>query len=247
MPKFIDLTGTRVGKLRVISRTESRGAGAFWNVACDCGTTKVLRADGLHLKRVKSCGCGIGESNRRRTKHGAAVNGRKDLLYSVWQGIKARCTNPDAEHYHRYGGRGVTMHPPWVEDYALFREYMGKRPAGATVDRIDNNGNYEPGNVRWATRKEQANNRVTNVVLEWEGQTMTLKQWAEHRGQKYGLLASRWKNGLRGAELFAAPAWERNALVTHNGEARPMTEWAKLSGVPYSTLRWRYVRGEPLF
>lgn len=185
---------------------------------------------------------GVADSNRRRTKHGQS----HDRVYTAWQGIKQRCTNPNATHYHRYGGRGVTMYPPWVADYASFREYVGEAPLGASLDRIDNEGNYEPGNIRWATRKEQASNRVTNVVLEWEGETRTLKQWAEHRGQKYGLLASRWKRGLRGGELFAVPQYMRGTLIEFNGEARTLPEWAKLSGVPYSTLCWRHKHSRDL-
>lgn len=149
---------------------------------------------------------GVAASNRRRTKHGGAINARfggQSKLYALWRAIKQRCTNPNSQHYHRYGGRGVTMCREWTDSFVAFRDAVGDQPAGMTLERIDNERGYEPNNVRWATRKEQANNRATNVVLTWEGKTMTLKQWAEHLGWKYGLIASRWKRGLRGADLFA--------------------------------------------
>ena len=148
----------------------------------------------------------VAESNKRRTKHGGAVGARQrkyDPVYVIWLGVKQRCYNPSYEHYHRYGGRGITMCDAWRDNFAKFRDDVGVRPQGASLERIDNDGNYEPNNVRWATRREQANNRSTNVVLTHDGLTMNLKQWAVHLGWKYGLIASRWKKGLRGEELFA--------------------------------------------
>lgn len=149
---------------------------------------------------------GVADSNRKRTKHGGAVGrreGKLDSVYTTWLEIKQRCYNPNHKHYHRYGGRGIYMFDGWIDDYASFKAYVGERPTMHSLERIDNNKGYEPNNVRWATKKEQANNRSTNVVLTRDGLTMTLKQWAEHLGWKYGLIASRWKKGLRGDELFA--------------------------------------------
>lgn len=194
---------------------------------------------------------GVAASNRRRAKHGATSRKKGDPVtnrdYRRWVSIKQRCTNPNAQHYHRYGGRGITMHPAWAADFSLFLEAVGDPPEdGATLERIDNNGNYEPGNVRWATRKEQANNRSSNVLITWDGKTMTMSQWAEHLGCKRGLLNSRWKAGLRGAELFAPAKWVRGTTVTHNGETTTLHELSAKTGVPYPTLRWRYKHGRPL-
>lgn len=193
---------------------------------------------------------GVAESNRRRTKHGATVGraagGRSHDIYGLWCGIKQRCTNPNTQHYHRYGGKGVTMYEGWVNNYAAFYAYIGDRPKGMTLDRIDNSKGYEPNNVRWATRKEQANNRDTNVMLTHEGKTQTLKQWAIELGWKYGLLASRWKKGLRGEELFAQPKYVRGKVYTFNGETKTLTQWVKDTGVPYATLCWRIKHGKDL-
>jgi hypothetical protein len=192
---------------------------------------------------------GVADSNRRRVKHGGAVNARQgghEPLYKLWSAMKDRCLNPDSKHYHRYGGRGITMCAEWVEDYAAFASAVSERPEGATLDRIDNNGNYEPNNVRWATKQEQANNRVTNVFITHEGLTMSLADWARHKGWKYGLLTSRWKKGLRGDELLAPPEYERGKLVEYKGELRTLPEWAKVLGVNYQTLRWRLNNGRDL-
>ena len=148
----------------------------------------------------------VSEANRRRTKHGATIGARDgnfDPMYRIWLSVRQRCYNQSHPHYHRYGGRGIVMCDAWRDSFAQFRDDLGVRPQGASLERIDNDKGYEPNNVRWASRKEQANNRSSNVVLTHNGLTMNLKQWAAHLGWKYGLIASRWKKGLRGEELFA--------------------------------------------
>jgi hypothetical protein len=156
---------------------------------------------------------GVAESNRKRKTHGATVGARQgnaNKTYKVWTSIKQRCFNVEAQHFHRYGGRGISMHYAWVDDYAAFVRDVGEQPEGMTLERIDNDGNYAPNNVRWSSRKEQANNRTTNVYVEWQGKKMTLAQWADHLGYKYGLIGSRWKKGVRGDALFAPPRWSRS-------------------------------------
>ena len=191
----------------------------------------------------------VAESNRRRVKHGATVNARQgetDPVYKLWVAIKDRCLNPGNKAYHRYGGRGITVAKEWVDDFALFQAAVGPRPKGATLDRIDNSKGYEPNNVRWTNRKVQANNRETNVVLTYNNMTMTLAQWSDHLGWKYGLLASRWKKGLRGDALFEPPKVVRNQEVTYRGETMTLPEWSKKYGVPYATLMWRHKNGKDL-
>jgi hypothetical protein len=94
----------------------------------------------------------------RKVKHGHAPDGHSSPTYRSWDSARQRCTNPNNPEYHRYGGRGITFYPPWM-DFRVFLAYMGERPPGTWIDRIDPNGNYEPGNVRWATPKEQGKNK----------------------------------------------------------------------------------------
>jgi hypothetical protein len=103
--------------------------------------------------------------------------------YSIWKGVKARCFNPKSKIFSYYGGRGITMVEPWRSNFASFLKDAGLRPSPRhQLDRIDNNRNYEPGNVRWVTRTQQCNNRRNNRFYTWNGQTKTLSQWARHLG-----------------------------------------------------------------
>ena len=150
---YIDMTGEVYGRLTVLERVGNK-----WLCRCECGnTTKPHRRD-LRRGNTKSCGCGAQENrmlHRDQTTHG--MEGTPE--YHSWQAMKARSLNPNNPAYPRYGGRGITVWPGWVHDFVAFYEHIGPRPPGHSLDRIDNDGNYEPGNVRWATASEQAFNR----------------------------------------------------------------------------------------
>lgn len=195
---------------------------------------------------------GVAASNRRRAKHGATARTKgtsvTDRTYRTWVQIKQRCSNPKTQHYHRYGGRGITMHLGWAADFSLFLRDVGDPPEpGVTLDRIDNNRGYEPGNVRWVGRKEQANNRENNIRVTYEGETLTLSQWADKLGLTYKLLASRWKAGKRDpAVLLSLKRNARDTLATHNGQTKTLAKWSRDTGVPYETIYWRHKHGKDI-
>jgi len=113
------------------------------------------------------------------TRHG----GTKWPEYAVWNTMNARCTNPKNENYPRYGGRGIRVVPEWADSFARFIADVGRRPSDAhSIDRINNDGNYEPGNVRWATSTEQARNRSDSALITFQGETKTLTEWAAASG-----------------------------------------------------------------
>lgn len=156
--KFIDITNKRFGRLVVIARLDDRNKKPVWLCKCDCGNEIVVRGDHLREGATKSCGC-LEKENRDKGanyKHG----GRKSRLYSIWSGMLKRCNNPDCHAYENYGGRGISICNEWLNfpnfrDWALNNNYSDD----LSIDRINVNGNYEPSNCRWATSKQQANNR----------------------------------------------------------------------------------------
>tara|TARA_R110000822_G_scaffold74909_1_gene179932 strand:+ start:112 stop:618 length:507 start_codon:yes stop_codon:yes gene_type:complete len=164
MGKFVDLTGKKFGRLTVISRGENQGRSTRWHCRCSCGNKALVRADHLKKGKTKSCGCYSKEAVAERNKthkhetHGHSSNGKRSGTYHSWQAMKIRTQNPTHAKWKDYGGRGIGMTFRWAK-FELFLEDMGKKPAGTSIDRINNNGHYEKSNCKWSTPKEQANNR----------------------------------------------------------------------------------------
>jgi hypothetical protein len=148
----IDLRGRTFGRWRVLSY-----AGRYrWSCVCSCGTRRVVDGSNLRRGQSKSCSCRQRELTKARaTTHGMT----KAREYISWQHMKARCFDPQHHAYDNYGGRGITVYERWANSFEEFFADTGTRPAGCSLDRIDNDGNYEPGNVRWATAKQQIQNQ----------------------------------------------------------------------------------------
>jgi hypothetical protein len=181
MSNLIDLVGLRFGRL-VVSERAPRvvGAQAQWRCRCDCGAESVVRSQGLRTGRTRSCGCLVRERIRtlRRT-HGRS----RTPEYVIWSGMKGRCTNPTNTAFPRYGGRGITVDPRWVASFDAFLADMGPRPSQAhSIERLDNDGPYAPGNCVWADRVTQNRHRRSNVLLTVRGRTQTVSAWAAEVG-----------------------------------------------------------------
>ena len=162
---------------------------------CPCGALFVASIGNVTSGQVRSCGClKVAAVLRRCTTHGHSPASGGTQLYRFWQSMKDRCLNPRSRSYRHYGGRGIEMHDPWVEDFWKFRRWFKQRfdvddiPRDLSMDRIDNDGPYAPGNLRLATREEQANNRRNNHYLLFQGRKMTLAQVARAVGMKPGTL-----------------------------------------------------------
>lgn len=168
----INLKNKRFGRLVVIAETEERrNKYVVWLCKCDCGNQIKVQSSYLLDKRTgygrKSCGCLMSDIKK---KHGHTNSkGFRSKTYKSWDSMKQRCLNPNNKKYFLYGGRGITICERWLEEngFENFLADMGERPEGKTLDRIDNDGNYEPSNCKWSTIKEQNNNRrgLKNVKL----------------------------------------------------------------------------------
>lgn len=171
---FQDITGQLFGKLTVLRRMPSIGGRVRWLCLCECGNEKTIRIDHLKSGNTKSCGCQDVETKRARwTKHGR----RESASYGTWCKMVERCCNTQSEAYKYYGGRGISVCDRWRESFAAFLEDMGERPEGFTIDRIDNNAGYFPGNCRWATHSQQMANTRKNLYVTVWGETKHVSAW----------------------------------------------------------------------
>jgi hypothetical protein len=160
-----DVSGERFGRLMAYwpagfaGKVEGGKRRIVWACGCDCGNVTAVAGDQLRSGHTRSCGCLTVEASRKRlTRHGHMSRQGSSPTYNSWKGMIGRCTYEAVSGYCYYGERGVTVCARW-RDFTAFLADMGERPAGTTLDRIDSNGNYEPGNCRWATPKEQVASR----------------------------------------------------------------------------------------
>ena len=186
----------RFNKLTVVSLNDKKRRGKLlWDCVCDCGVEKVVMGEYLKNGDTSSCGCFKKEKlSSLYTKHGA----KGTPEYSTWCKIKERCRNKNCRSYKHYGGRGISVCESWVGEngFINFLNDMGKRPSSIhSIDRIDVNGDYCKGNCKWATCKQQQNNRRNNKIVEYNGVKGTLSQIANIFNVNYELLRLRIRWG----------------------------------------------------
>lgn len=200
MPEYPPVhPGMRFGNLTVIQSAPPYRDGndvgyPRWECICTCGSNKIVRQACLRSGHTRSCGCLVGiAASLGNRKHGDVASGIIQPEYRSWQMMIERCTNPKCKHYGSYGGRGISICSRWRNSYANFLQDMGRRPSQRhSLDRYpDNNGNYEPDNCRWATHKEQARNRRSNVILKYHGREMCVSAWADDLGVSDKLIRDR--------------------------------------------------------
>ncbi len=173
MGRLIDRTGQRFGRLVVLEHAGRRGKNSYWLCLCDCGKEVARQGSSLSNGTATSCGC---LTQEKQAKHG--LYGTK--LYRAYQNAKARCSNPKGTSWPFYGGRGIKFLYP---NFEAFLADVGHPPSEShTLDRLDPDGHYEPGNCHWATVEEQASNRRSNVLITHQGKTQTLFRWAREAG-----------------------------------------------------------------
>lgn len=213
---LIDMIGCSFGRLTVIGigprlfsgldRKGLRRKKTSLLVRCECGNEKHVFAGSLRNGSTVSCGCYIRELRKTLPRLGARTTCHNHLhpLYSVWWSMHVRCYNPKNKRWSRYGGRGIEVCERW-NVFENFVEDMPERPYGYSIDRIDNDGNYEPGNCRWADAKMQGNNSSTTRIIEYKGDRLSITQFAEKYHMKVATLWARLKKGMSIAEALETP------------------------------------------
>lgn len=178
-PNFKDRTGQTFERLSVVSYAGKNKHGhSLWNCLCECGKECVVPMPAIKTGNTRSCGClKNGGESRRLWKHGGCGSAE----YFVWVEMRCRCSNTLHRNWMHYGGRGITVCERWQSSFANFITDMGERPSSQhSLDRYpDNNGNYEPGNCRWATQTQQTRNCRKNRILTLNGESHCIAEWAE--------------------------------------------------------------------
>lgn len=200
-----DLTGKVFGRLTVIEQAPNpykNDNHACWRCICSCGKETIVPSNSLLKGNTSSCGCGSLENARAQGGvnkiHSDASYKNRYRLFTIWNNMKQRCYNPKNPSYKNYGGRGITICKEWQNNYMSFKQWAlnnGYKPE-LSIDRIDNNKGYYPENCRWATKKEQQNNKTTNYYIEYLGKRYTLKTLCEELHIPYGRTSDRLKRGL---------------------------------------------------
>lgn len=247
----IDLSGQTFERLTVISYNgiAYRKSGTHyhsWRCICSCGNECIAEGKSLISGAKRSCGClnkeVLASGNCRRT-HGMVGT----HLYHIWRGMKDRCLNFNNKNYDRYGGRGIKICNEWLDNFQAFYDWAIENgyQEGLTIDRINNNGNYEPLNCRWVNYIVQANNRSNNHLITVDGETHTVSEWSRITGLNPQLISHRANRGDSNEEIFNKefPKVEINKLYEYQGEKHTIKEYSEMFGISKDTLHRRIRKG----
>lgn len=207
--RIIYETGQKIGNCTYLEDVVVKHGARKAKFKCECGeefTASIYKVKILH---TRSCGClHRRELTERNTKHGL----RHLVEYSLWLNMKQRCTNPNFINFKDWGGRGITMCERWINSFENFYEDMGSQPAKRMgIDRVNNELGYSKENCRWATQKQQNNNKRNNKVIEYMGRTQTLSQWCEELGLVYSRIFHRFSRGGKSIhDIFTIEKYSNN-------------------------------------
>jgi hypothetical protein len=248
----VDYSGRKVGSLLVLYRATGpklKSGSVYWMCRCDCGNEIKVRSfelsrflqgtGGNRTKQCRECGYAVsGAASASRFTHGLVESSE----YGVWQNMKERCGNPNAAGYANYGGRGISVCNRWME-FTNFISDMGFKPRpDSSIDRIDNDGPYAPGNCRWSTPGEQSRNTRRNRLIEHNGTTKCLTDWAADLGMNYISLSHRLSK-MPVSEALTVPKQREGVsvarMITYDGATRNIADWAIHIGISSKGLRYR--------
>jgi len=218
--KIRDLTGLKFNRLLVIKKLgTNKNKQIEWLCKCDCGKTKIVTSYLLTSGERKSCGCLHKENicrNIPKLKELNKTHGETNTrLYHIWRGIKERCNVNTNKAYKWYGAKGIKIYAPWNNDYVKFRDWAknnGYRD-DLSIDRINNNGNYEPSNCRWVDKIAQGNNKSNNRWVTYKNQTKTISQWSRELNIPFHIIWNRLHRGWSVENTFEKPIKKKR--ITH--------------------------------
>ena len=245
MREYPDLTGQIFSRLTVLSFYPNNRQGRYWLCQCECGNTVIVISYGLRKGTARSCGCLRKELlSKSSTKHGMFSSPE----YHAWRSMIDRTTTKKVKGINRYIERGIIVCDSWRHSFEQFYKDMGARPSPKhSIDRINNNGNYEPGNCRWATPKVQSNNMSSNVNIEVNGCTKTATQWSEITGVARDTIYYRIKDGWDPERAVTEKSRRIKPLkyiyIEINGEIKTPNQWSSVTGVKADTIRQRIRSG----
>lgn len=190
MRQIKDMTGQKFGRLTVLHRLYNyHKKGVYWLCVCECGNLTEVNGKDLRKGNTKSCGCFRGRYPR--------IKKNQPRLYRIYHNMRNRCHYKKHDRYKNYGGRGIKVCDEWLNSYKSFENWALTHGYNdnLTIDRIDANGNYEPNNCKWSTKKQQSRNTTKNVYLTYNNETMIIKDWATKLNTNYATILSRYHRG----------------------------------------------------
>lgn len=244
MPAAIRVSeGDRFGRWTVLRRVPNRNEKRYWLCRCSCEKEieREVSQSALRNGYSKSCGClTVDATTERNLKHGMHYT----PTHQSWTAMIARCHNPNTINYINYGGRGISVCERWRTSFDAFLEDMGERPEGMTLDRIDNEGNYNPGNCRWATKREQFANRRVTRHLEAGGIKKPITEWAEELGVSPKVIKLRLERGWTPEQsVNLAPPPNPILVLSYDTRMLELADWARVTGLTPQLIYSRINRG----
>lgn len=207
MGKLIDMTGREFEECVVIKRSDKLskdGKKIFWECECKCGNTFTARGSDIRSGNTKSCGCLV--KKKARTRKGAHGQ-RNSRIYTIWNNMKLRCYNKNQNNYFNYGGRGIKICDEWKNDFTTFYNWAIENGYSdeLSIERINNDGDYEPSNCKWANLHEQARNKRNNRFLEHDGKKMIAPDWSKVTGIPEKIIYDRMTKGWDDERVLTQP------------------------------------------
>jgi hypothetical protein len=237
----LDMTTKKYGRLSAIRQIPNpKQTGALWEFECDCGNIKVIKSQAVRLGLVVSCGC---YSKELLIKNLTTHNCSRHPNFKTWQSMISRCTKETDKDYPSYGGRGIKVCDDWLDPNKFIAD-MGLKPTKKhTLDRIDNNGNYEPKNCRWASPLEQSHNKRNNRNLTAYGETLCMAEFSRKYNIPQTTIMRRLAKGMTAEQIIETPIRAIGETLTYNGITKKLNDWAKDLGLTRRSIKNRLLSG----